>query len=148
MMDDPSGYLLYREVAKIYTTGIGAKQRRVQLERELDTMRLDKDWSGNCVTFLTKYSKTVDQHREMRGPHAHSDQFYIDKLDAAIAPHPLLGAYSSELEAGLIEDDAAVVHVNAWKLWADPQEDEDWEEASVTIVDRNITSRWKQIVAL
>ena len=30
MMDDPSGYLLYWEVAKIYTTGIGAKQRRVQ----------------------------------------------------------------------------------------------------------------------
>ena len=98
MMDDPSGYLLYREVAKIYTTGIGAKQRRVQLERELDTMPLDKEWTGNCVTFLTKFSKTVDQHREMRGPHAHSGQYYIDKLDAAIAPHPMLGAYSSELD--------------------------------------------------
>ena len=96
--EDPSGYLLYREIAKIYTTGIGAKQRRVQLERDMDTMRLDKEWSGTNVTFLTKFSKIVDQHREMRGPHAHSDQYYIDKLDAAIAPHPQLGAYSSELD--------------------------------------------------
>ena len=37
IMDDPSGYLLYQEITKIYTTGIGAKQRRVQLERKLDT---------------------------------------------------------------------------------------------------------------
>ena len=98
IMDDPSGYLLYREITKIYTTGIGAKQRRVQLERELDTMRLDKEWQGTLTTFLTKYSKVVDQHREMCGPHARSDQYYIDKLDAAIAPHPQLGAYSSELD--------------------------------------------------
>ena len=47
---------------------------------------------------MTKYSKVVDQHREMGGAHAHSDQYYIDKLDAAIAPHPQLGAYSSELD--------------------------------------------------
>ena len=53
IMDDPSGYLLYREITKIYTTGIGAKQRRVQLERELDTMRLDKEWQGTLTTFLT-----------------------------------------------------------------------------------------------
>ena len=59
---------------------------------------MDKEWTGTNVTFLTKFSKTVDQHREMRGPHAHSDQYHIDKLDAAIAPHPQLGAYSSELD--------------------------------------------------
>ena len=88
---------IYSDLCDHFDGGAQARVSAAALEKQLTTIRLDRNWSKSTINFVNKASHLIRDHKEAT-KNVHDDEYYIEKLKNTFSEHKDMSAQLQTLE--------------------------------------------------